>query len=237
VSGPCVARARYRDDESDQNAGRRAAPTKMRYWNQEMRPIEVRELRQYLVAALLVGQVAGACSSVRSEGPRQADPSPVAPDQRLVAEWQLFTSPGAFSLHMPGEPKASGKPPAVTYLVRIGRDVTYYVYTIPLRTLPTGSSIKEFLEALRDESLREVRARLLWSEAGRASLEPCVTFLAEAAPKGFPRTRLLTRIIVDVDDLRIVFITHSAPADGFQEPRAKEFIASFTLLHGGATRP
>jgi hypothetical protein len=160
--------------------------------------------------------------------------------QSPVAEWKLFTSPdSAFSVRMPGEPKASGEPPQVTYLVRIGRDVTYYVFTSPFRTFPTDLSIEELLEASRDaalEPLREYGGRLLWSESGRASGEPCITFLEEATPKGFPRTRVLTRIIFDVGELRIFSITHSAPADGFQEPRAKEFISSFTLLHGPSTQ-
>jgi hypothetical protein len=40
---------------------------------------------------------------------------------------------------------------------------------------------------------------------------------------------VLTRIILDVDDVRMFSITHSAPAEEFEEQKAKDFIASFSL--------
>lgn len=200
----------------------------------------IRALRSSLLPLLLLGHLAGACSSAGPEAPRQAEASPVAavPDRGPVAGWQLFTPPDrSFSARLPGVPKASRDATQTTYLVRIGRDVTYYVVAFePGIFFGEIRPIKELLESARDmarEPLREYGGRLLWSEIGRTSLQPCITYLEEATPQGFPRTRVLTRIILDVDDVRMFSIIHSAPADEFQEQKAKEFIATFSLSEGG----
>jgi hypothetical protein len=197
----------------------------------------VRALHASLLPLLLFGHLAGARSSAGSEAPPQADVSPATavPDRGPVAGWQLFTSPDrSFSVRLPGEPKASRDATQTTYLVRIGRDVTYFVVAFePGIFFGEVRPIKELLETARDlarEPLREYGGRLLWSEIGRTSLQPCITFLEEATPKGFPLTRVLSRIILDVDDVRMFSIIHSAPAEEFQEQKAKEFIASFVLV-------
>jgi hypothetical protein len=196
----------------------------------------VRALHSSLLPLLLLGHLAGARSSPGPEAPRPAEGSPAAavPDRGPVAGWQLFTSPDrSFSVRLPGVPKASRDATQTTYLVRIGRDVTYYVLAFePGIFFGEVRPFKELLETARDmtlEPLREHGGRLLWSEIGRTSLQPCITFLEEATPKGFPRTRVLTRIILDVDDVRMFSITHSAPAEEFEEQKAKDFIATFSL--------
>jgi len=198
------------------------------------RPVGVRELRRRLLTVLLVGQVAGACPAVRSGGSREADLQLARPDQRPVAEWQLFTPPdGSFSVRMPSEPKVSGTPPEVDYFVTIGRSATYQVHLSPFPN-PGGRSLKELVEttpAAMVEVLREYGPRLIWSETGHASGDSCVTFLFETTTAR-PQTRALYRVIFDVVDLRMVTISYGAPADRFQEPRAKEFIASLALRRG-----
>jgi hypothetical protein len=190
--------------------------------------------------ALLAGTVAAPGASARSGAPREAAPA-VAADKGRVAEWKLFTAPDkAFSVRLPGEPATSAKPGGTNYLVRIGRYVTYVVFASSLGVFPIDTSapvppISEILETSRDSSIEELRefgGHLIWSRSSRVSGDPCITFLVDFTPQGFPRQRMLSRIILAVGAPRFLTMAYSAPADEFQEPKAKDFLDSLTLLEG-----
>lgn len=203
------------------------------------RGVGARVLRR-LLFALLAGTVAVPGASARSRAPREAAPA-VTADQGRVAEWKLFTAPDkAFSVRLPGEPTTRADPSGTTYLVRIGRYVTYVAFASSVGVFPIDASgrlppIGEILETTRDSSLEPLRrfgAHLIWSKSSRVSGDACITFLVEFTPEGFPRQRVLSRIILAVGAPRFLTIAYSAPVDEFQEPKAQDFLDSLTLLEG-----
>lgn len=154
-------------------------------------------------------------------------------DQKPVKDWPLFTAPdGSFSVRLPGKPKVSGPPTDATYLVRIGDTVTYYVKMQKLPEPFKSAPWELVAEAYRDaavESFGEYGpSKLLRSETCELSGHPCITFMAEANPKGFPRTWMLTKLIYLGEST--IGVIHSAPAEGFDQARADEFLATFQLL-------
>jgi hypothetical protein len=202
--------------------------------------VGARVLRGLFLSALLAGTVAAPGASARSGAPREAAPA-VTADQGRVAEWKLFTAPDkAFSVRLPGEPTTRVQPGGTTYLVRINRYSTYVVFASSVGVIPIGTSgrvppIREMLETTRDDSveqLRELGGHLIWSKSASASGDACITFLVEFTPKGFPRQLVLSRIILAVGAPRYLSIAYSAPDDEFQEPKAKDFLDSLTLLEG-----
>ena len=56
--------------------------------------------------------------------------------------------------------------------------------------------------------------------------------MAEANPKGFPRTWMVMKLIYMGDGT--IAVVHSAPAEGFNEARTDEYLATFQLLEGKA---
>jgi hypothetical protein len=204
------------------------------------RGVGARALRRLFLFALLAGTVAAPGASARTWAPREAAPA-VAADHGRVAEWKLFTAPDkAFSVRLPGEPGTREAPGGTTYLVRIGRYVTYVVTASGLGVFPIDPSrpippFSEILEKARDDSiepLRELGGHVIWSKSSRVSGDSCITFLVEFTPQGFPRQRALSRIILAVGAPRFLTIVYSAPADEFQESKAKDFLDSLTLLEG-----
>jgi len=204
------------------------------------RRVGARVLRRLFLFALLAGTVAAPGASARSKAPREAAPA-VTADQGRVAEWKVFTAPDkAFSVRLPGEPRTTAQLAGATYLVRIGQYVTYVVFASSVGVFPIATServppFEEILETTRDESLaplREFSPRLVWSKFSRVSGDSCITFLVDFAPKGFPRQRMLGRIILAVGAPRFLSIGYSAPADEFQESKANDFLDSLTLLEG-----
>ena len=158
-----------------------------------------------------------------------------APDEKPVKEWPLFTAPdGSFSVRLPGEPEVSGPPSDATYLVRFGDTVTYYVKTQklpePLNALPWELISEVFREAAVESFGEYGPSRLIRSEPCELSGRPCITFMAEANPKGFPRTWMLTKLIYMGEGT--IGVIHSAPAEGFNQARADEYLASFQFLEG-----
>jgi hypothetical protein len=148
-----------------------------------------------------------------------------------VAEWPLFTAPdGSFSVRLPGAPEVSGTPDDRTFLVRI-KDSTYYVKStlLPpsLQLLPSET----LLEALRDNSVEALGefggSTLVRSDGTDFKGHPSILYLAQATPRGFPRTLVLARLTVIGS--RVLTITHSAPSEGFQESRAMQFLESFSV--------
>jgi hypothetical protein len=186
--------------------------------------------------ALLAGVVAASCAPAVSGAPGKSALVVAVRDQGQVAEWQLFTAPDkAFSVRLPGEPTVSTKPEGSNYLVRSGRDVTYVVFASSLGIIPVGAPFNKLLETTRDASIEPVRefgGHVVSSEFGRASGEPCITFFVEFKPQHFHRMRILSRIILAVGAPRFLTIAYSAPADEFQEQKAKDFLDSLTLLEG-----
>ena len=162
-----------------------------------------------------------------------------APDEKPVRDWPLFTAPdGSFSVRLPGKPDISGPPSDATYLVRFGDTVTYYVATKTLPAPLNAAPWELIAEAFRDaavESFEEYGpSRLIRSEDCTLSGHPCMTFIAEANPKGFPRTWMLTKLIYMGEST--IAIVHSAPAEGFNQARADEYLATFQLLEGEAKK-
>ena len=158
-----------------------------------------------------------------------------APDGKPVKDWPLFTAPdGSFSVRLPGRPEVSGSPPDATYLVRFGDTVTYYVTTTKLPDLFRAAPWELIAESARDatvESFGEYGpSKLIRSEPCELSGHPCITFMAEANPKGFPRTWMVTKLIYMGDST--IGVVHSAPAKGFDQARTDEYLASFQLLEG-----
>jgi hypothetical protein len=211
-------------------------------WEPAMRSrgVRARALRRLFLFALVAGTVATPGASARIGAPRDAAPA-VAADKGRVAEWKLFTAPDkAFSVRLPGEPTTSAKLGGTTYLVRIGRYVTYVVFASSVGVFPIDTSrpvppISEILEKARDDSiepLRELGGHVIWSKSSRVSGDSCITFLVELTPQGFPRQRALSRIILAVGAPRFLTIGYSAPTDEFQEPKANDFLDSLTLLEG-----
>jgi hypothetical protein len=213
-----------------------------RSWEPAMssRGVGARALRRLFLFALLAATVAAPGASARTRAPREAAPA-VAADHGRVAEWKLFTAPDkAFSVRLPGEPGTRAAPSGTTYLVRIGRYVTYVVFASSVGVFPISTSgpvppIREILEKSRDDSLeplREFGGHVIWSKFGSVSGDSCITFLVEFTPQGFPRQRALSRIILAVGAPRFLSIAYSAPADEFQEAKANDFLDSLALLEG-----
>jgi hypothetical protein len=183
--------------------------------------------------------VAAPGAAARGGAPRDA--APAVTDQGRVAEWKLFTAPDkAFSVRLPGVPRTSAQASGASYVVRIGQYTTYVVFASSVGVFPIGASgrippMREILETTRDaalEPLRELGSHILWSKFSRVSGDSCITFLVEFAPKGFPRQRMLGRVILAVGAPRFLSMAYSAPADEFQEPKANDFLDSLTLLEG-----
>jgi hypothetical protein len=205
------------------------------------RRVGARLARRLFLVALLAGMVAAPGAPARGGAPRDTAPT-VPADKGRVAEWQLFTAPDrAFSVRLPGVPKTSADASGANYLVRIGRFTTYVVFASSVGVFPIGTSgrvlppMREILETTRDaslEPLREFGSHILWSRFSSVSGDSCITFLVEFAPEGFPRQRMLGRIILAVGAPRFLTIAYSAPADEFQEPKANDFLDSLSLLEG-----
>ncbi|HET9228178.1 MAG TPA: hypothetical protein VFR31_15990 [Thermoanaerobaculia bacterium] len=160
-----------------------------------------------------------------------------SPDDKPVKDWPLFTAPdGSFSVRLPRKPKVSGPPTDATYLVRIGDNVTYYVKKQKLPESFKAAPWELLAEAYRDaavESFGEYGpSKLLRSETCELSGHPCILFTAEANPQGFPRTWMITKLIHMGESA--IGVIHSAPAEGFNQARADEFLATFQLLEGTA---
>lgn len=158
-----------------------------------------------------------------------------APDEKPVKDWPLFSAPdGSFSVRLPGKPDVFGPPSDATYLVRFGDTVTYYVKTTTLPDLLKAAPWEMVSEAFREaavESFGEYGpSRLLRSEPCTLSGHPCITFMAEANPKGFPRTWMVMKLIYMGDGT--IGVVHSAPAEGFNQARADEYLATFEFLDG-----
>lgn len=160
-------------------------------------------------------------------------------DEKPVKDWPLFTAPdGSFSVRLPGTPDVSGSPPDATYLVRFGDTVTYYVTT---KTLPPPLNaapwelIAEAIQESAVESFGEYGpSRLLRSEPCTLSGHPCITFMTEANPKGFPRTWMVMKLIYMGEGT--IAVVHSAPAEGFNQARTDEYLATFQFLEGAAKK-
>lgn len=162
-----------------------------------------------------------------------------APDEKPVKDWPLFVAPdGSFSVRLPGKPESSGPPSDATYLVRFGDTVTYYVKTTTLPELFKAAPWELIAEATREaavESFGEYGpSRLISSENCTLSGHSCITFKAEANPKGFPRTWMVMKLIYMGDGT--IGIVHSAPAEGFNQARADEYLATFQFLEGAAKK-
>lgn len=161
------------------------------------------------------------------------------PDEQPVKDWPLFRAPdGSFSIRLPGAPEISGPPSDATYLVRFGDTVTYYVKTTKLPEVFKSVPWEIIAEAFREtavESFGEYGpSRLINSESCTFSGHSCITFKAEANPKGFPRTWMVAKLIYLGD--HTIAIIHSAPAEGFNQPRVDEYLATFQLLEGEAKK-
>jgi hypothetical protein len=162
-----------------------------------------------------------------------------SPDEKPVKDWPLFVAPdGSFSVRLPGKPDLSGPPSDATYLVRFGDTVTYYVKTTtlpdPLKSAPWELIAEAFREAAVETFGEYGPSRLISSEPCTFSGHPCITFKAEANPKGFPRTWMVMKLIYMGDGA--IGIVHSAPAEGFNQARADEYMATFQFLEGTAKK-
>ncbi|HEV8582118.1 MAG TPA: hypothetical protein VGX68_23865 [Thermoanaerobaculia bacterium] len=161
------------------------------------------------------------------------------PDDKPVKDWPLYSAPdGSFSVRLPGKPEVSGPPSDATYLVRFGDTVTYYVKRQTLPDMFKALPWEVIAEAFRDaavESFGEYGpSRLIRSEPCTAFGHPCVTFMAEANPKGFPRTWMVMKLIYLGDST--IGVIHSAPAKGFNQARTDEYLATFQLFEGEAKK-
>lgn len=103
-----------------------------------------------------------------------------------------------------------------------------------LKAAPWELIAEAYLEGAVETFGEYGSSRLIRSEPCTLSERPCITFMAEANPEGFPRTWMVMKVIYMGDGT--IGIVHSAPAEGFNQARADEYLATFKLLQAEAKR-